>query len=100
MKTCGNTSVVLTLVKKNTVNYRVFGHLTLKTKPWYLQWFLLETVQKHSEIGAISPFFHVFRYFLTCELVRYTWLSNSSRFFFRQSVLADVFGLYGRHHWQ
>ena len=33
-------------------------------------------------------------------LVRYTWLSNSSRFFFRQSVLSDVFGLNGRHHWQ
>ena len=26
-------------------------------------------------------------------LVRYTWPSNSSRFFFRQSVLSDVFGL-------
>ena len=33
-------------------------------------------------------------------LVRYTWLSNSSRFFFRQSVLSDDFGLNGRHHWQ
>ena len=33
-------------------------------------------------------------------LVRYTWLSNSSRFFFRQSVLSDAFGLNGRHHWQ
>ena len=33
-------------------------------------------------------------------LVRYTWLSNSSRFFFRQSILSDVFGLNGRHYWQ
>ena len=35
-------------------------------KPWYLQWFLLLTAQKHCKITAISPFFHVFRYFLNC----------------------------------
>ena len=32
-------------------------------------------------------------------LVRYTWLSNSSRFFFRQSVLSDVFGLMAPAVW-
>ena len=32
-------------------------------------------------------------------LVRYTWLSISSRFFFRQSVLSDVFGLMAPAVW-
>ena len=54
---------------------------------------------KTLQITAIPPFFHVFRYFLNCVGPLYMAIKFFA-FFFRQSVLSDVFGLNGRHHWQ
>ena len=106
-----NYAVLCYGVNENIVNTSVFWrwlkkHCKLQCfwppdpqKPWYLQWFLLLTAQKHCKYQQFRRFFMFFVIFWTA-LVRYTWLSNSSRFFFRQSVLSDVFGLNGRHHWQ
>ena len=83
---------------KNTVNYSVFGHLTLKNHG-ICSGFCFSPRKNTVNNSNFAVFFMFFLIFWTA-LVRYTWLSNSSRFFFRQSVLSDVFGLNGRHHWQ
>ena len=75
----------MTSVKKNTVNYSVFGHLTLKNHGICSGFCFSprKNIVNNSNFAVFSCFW--------TALVRYTWLSNSSRFFFlRQSVLSDV----------
>ena len=75
----------LTLVKKNTVNYSVFGHLTLKNHG-ICSGFCFSPCKNTVNNSNFAVFFMFFVIFWIA-LVRYTWPSNSSRFFFRQSVL-------------
>ena len=84
-----NTSVFWRWLK-NTVNYSVFGHLTLKNHG-ICSGFCFSP-RKNTVNNSNSPFFHVFRYFLNCVGPLYMAI-KFSRFFFRQSVLSDVFGL-------
>ena len=94
-----NYAVLCYGVNENIVNTSVFWrHLTLKNNG-ICSGFCFSPRKNTVNNSNFAVFFMCFVIFWTA-LVRYTWLSNSSRFFFRQSVLSDVFGLNGRHHWQ
>ena len=109
-----NYAVLCYGVNENIVNTSVFWrwlkkHCKLQCfwppdpqKQWYLQWCLLLTAQKHCKQQQFRRFFMFFVIFWTA-LVRYTWLSNSSRFFsdnqyFRMFLvsMADIIGSYER----
>ena len=91
-----NTSVFWRWLK-NTVNYSVFGHLTLKNHG-ICSGFCFSP-RKNTVNNSNFAVFSCFRYFLNCVGPLYMAIKFFA-FFFRQSVLSDVFGLNGRHHWQ
>ena len=84
-----NTSVFWRWLK-NTVNYSVFGHLTLKNHGICSGFCFSprKNTVNNSNFAVFSPMFFVI--FWTA-LVRYAWLSNSSRFF---SPTISTFGCF------
>ena len=82
---------------KNTVNYSVFGHLTLKNHG-ICSGFCFSP-RKNTVNNSNFAVFSCFSLFFE---LRWSAIHGYQilRFFFRQSVLSDVFGLNGRHHWQ
>ena len=88
----------LTLVKKNTVNYNVFGHLTLKNHG-ICSGFCFSP-RKNTVNNSNFAFFSCFSLFFELRWSAIHGYQILRVFFFRQSVLSDVFGLNGRHHWQ
>ena len=106
-----NYAVLCYGVNENIVNTSVFWrwlkkHCKLQCfwppdpqKPWYLQWFLLLTAQNtvNNSNFAVFSCFSLFFELRWSAIHGYQILRV---FFFRQSVLSDVFGLNGRHHWQ
>ena len=92
-----NTSVFWRWLK-NTVNYSVFGHLTLKNHG-ICSGFCFSP-RKNTVNNSNFAVFSCFSLFFELCWSAIHGYQILRVFFFRQSVLSDVFGLNGRHHWQ
>ena len=83
---------------KSTVNYSVFGHLTLKNHG-ICSGFCFSP-RKNTVNNSNFAVFSCFSLFFELRWSAIHGYQILRVFFFRQSVLSDVFGLNGRHHWQ
>ena len=92
-----NTSVFWRWLK-NTVNYSVFGHLTLKNHG-ICSGFCFSP-RKNTVNNSNFAVFSCFSLFFELRWSAIHGYQILRVFFLRQSVLSDVFGLNGRHHWQ
>ena len=83
---------------KNTVNYSVFGHLTLKN--YGICSGFCFSPRKNTVNNSNFAVFSCFSLFFELRWSAIHDYQILRVFFFRQSILLDVFGLNGRHHWQ
>ena len=107
-----NYAVLCYGVNENIVNTSVFWrwlkkHCKLQCfwppdpqKPWYLQWFSASHRAKNTVNNSNFAVFSCFSLFFELRWSAIHGYHILRVFFFRQSVLSDVFGLNGRHHWQ